>query len=102
MTCTRGMPSQLIKIGDRVRLKRVPLWVEAMSDETNEIHTKEVFQQCVGSVFRVRDIGTNSPHEDTGDVELWVRHGNDCDDVVAADTIWVEPEYLDIVTDEES
>ncbi len=91
----------MIKIGDRVRLMRVPSDVEAMPDEMNEMHTREVFQQCVGRVFRVRDIGTNSPREDTGHVELWVRDGNDCDDVVAADTIWVEPEYLDIVTEEE-
>ena len=91
----------MIEVGDRVRIERVPPHVEARSDEDDEMRTRDVFRQCVGRVFRVRGVGTNSPHEDTGHVELWVRNGDDCDDEVAADTIWVEPEYLEIVTDEE-
>ena len=91
----------MIEVGDRVRIERMPPDVEARSDEDDEMRTKEVFRQCVGRVFRVRGVGTNSIYEDTGHVELWVHNGDDCDDVAAADTIWVEPEYLEIVTDEE-
>lgn len=94
----------MVRIGDRVRLLRVPPDVEAMPDESvepDEMHTKDVFRRCVGRVFRIRGIGTNSPNEDSGHVELWVRDGDDCDDVVRADTIWVEPEHIEIVTDAE-
>ncbi len=61
--------------------------------------TMDVFRQCIGRVFRVRGIGTNSPHADTSQVELWVHEGNDCDDEGVADTIWVEPAYLEILAD---
>lgn len=91
----------MVRIGDHVRLLRVPPDVEAMPDESvepDEMHTKDVFRRCVGRVFRVRGIGTNSPNEDSGHAELWVRDGDDCEDQIA-DTIRVEPEHLEVVTD---
>jgi hypothetical protein len=90
---------RVITVGDRVRLIRVPPLVEAAPDETDEMQTKQVFRQCVGHVFRVRGIGTNSPHGDTGHVELWVHDGADCDDVARADAIWVEPDFVELVPD---
>ena len=89
----------MIQIGNRVRLVRVPPDIESMPDESDELHTKDVFRRCLGRVFRVRGIGTNGPNKDTGHVELWVRNGDDCDDMVVADAIWVEPECVELVTD---
>jgi hypothetical protein len=89
----------MIKCGDYVRLKSIPPNVEATPTESDEMCTKDMFRQCIGRVFRVRRIGTNSPHEDTSHVELWVHAGHDCDDEQTADTIWVEPAYLETVAD---
>jgi len=86
-----------MKIGDRVRLTRVPPPTEAARYDHDDMHTRTVFQQCVGHVFRIRGIGTNSPHGETDDLELWVHRGADCGNVVKADTIWVEPDYVQAV-----
>ncbi len=91
----------MIKRGDQVRLKRIPPAVAAMLNESDEMSTNDVFHQCVGHVFRVRGISTNSSGADTGHVELWVHEGNDCDDEETADSIWVEPAYLERVVDHE-
>jgi hypothetical protein len=66
------------------------------------MHTKDVFRQCVGRIFRVRGIGTNNAGQDTNHVELWVRKGSDCEHTGRADTIWVEPEFLEIVIDQDA
>jgi hypothetical protein len=89
----------VIRVGDQVRLASVPPEVEAVPDEKDEMRTKDVFRQCVGHVFLVRGISTNNRHKDTGHVELWVSCGADCDNEAKAATIWVEPDYLEIVTD---
>jgi len=60
----------MIRVGDLVRLLQVPPQVESVSDKKDEMHTKEVFRQCVGKVFRVRGIGTNNPHGETDHIEL--------------------------------
>jgi hypothetical protein len=70
-----------------------------MTPKQDEVlHTKDVFRQCVGHVFRVRAVGTDTPYEDTGNLELWVHRGVDCDDVAKAEIVWVEPEYVEVVT----
>ncbi len=90
-----------IRVGDRVRLTQMPPQVEAMRDDNDELHTKIVFQQCVGHVFRVRGIGTNNQYGETDHVELWVRQGEDWDnDDGGAEYIWVEQVYAEVVTDE--
>jgi hypothetical protein len=89
----------VITVGDKVRLTTVPPWVEAMPDEEDEIDTRRVFRECVGRVFEVRGVGTDSPRENTGNLELWVRRGVDCDYGPKADSIWVEPEYVQLVVD---
>jgi hypothetical protein len=87
---------KMIKIGDYVRLRQVPPAVATSADADDELATKQVFQECVGQIFRVRGIGTNSPHGETNHIELWVHEGRDSDSA-AYHTIWVEPEYLERV-----
>ena len=89
------MEREMIDVGDLVRLVQVPPQVESVSDEKDEMHTKEVFRQCVGNVFRVQGIGTNNPHGETDHIELWVRRGKDCNKFSAkTDSIWVEQDYV--------
>jgi len=95
----RDRSSRKLKVGALVRLLAVPPLVESRPDK-EELNTKQVFRQSVGHVFRVRGIGTNStPGARTNHIELWVSRGSDCDDVAKADTIWVEPEYIEPVNE---
>jgi hypothetical protein len=84
----------LIKVGDRVRLLAVPPAVLALTDERDEIGTKALFKKCVGHTFTVRGVETG---DTPAPVELWVRDGEDDEDRVGADTVWVEVEFLEIV-----
>jgi hypothetical protein len=86
----------MLKVGDRVRLKAIPPWVAEMPDEG----TKELFAQCIGGVFTVYGIGTNTDPEGlTNDAELRVKDGKDDPQFESLHpyAIWVEPEYLEIV-----
>jgi hypothetical protein len=89
----------VITIDDKVRLTRVPPWMEAIPNEKDEMATKRVFRECVGRVFEVRGIGTDSPHENTWSLELWIRQGADCDYRPKADSIWIDPGYVELVAD---
>jgi hypothetical protein len=86
----------MIKVGDRVRLKAIPPWVAEFPKGS-----QEVFAQCLGGVFTVCGIGTNSnPEGETNDAELWASHGLDDPHAEGNDPpeiIWVEPEYLEVV-----
>lgn len=75
------------KIGDKVRVVRVPPSVEReMPHETIEL-----FRRCVGQILRVDGFGEH------GHLELNVRD----DGTQAADycehTIWIEPEFVETV-----
>ncbi len=80
-----------LHVGDLVRLTGLPRWVDHMPAES-----QRVFQLCVGGTFRVQAL--RSP---PGDVELWVHEGADHPDVMA-DSIWIEPEYLERVTPDDT
>lgn len=86
----------MFEVGDYVRLRQVPPAVATSADDDDALATKRVFQQCVGQIFRVRGIGTNSPHGETDHIEVWVHRGRDSDSELYH-TIWVEPEYLERV-----
>jgi hypothetical protein len=90
----------MLKVGDRVRLKAIPPWVGDLPADTQNEYTKKVFAQCLGGVFTVYGVGTNTDPEGlTNDAELRVIDGKD--DPQFGDphprTIWVEPENLEIV-----
>jgi hypothetical protein len=87
----------MIKVGDWVVLKQLPPGVEALAEADDKLNTKEIFRECVGGKFRVRAIDTNSPHEQTGHLELWVKNGVDCENEAEAATIWIEPEYVELI-----
>ena len=77
----------MAQVGDRVRLTVLPPWVVQLPPES-----QEVFRQCVGKVFTVRDI------DEHRHLELWVKNGRDWRNIARADIIFVEPEYLEVVT----
>ena len=94
----------MLKVGDRVRLKAIPPWVGELPENTQNAHTKTVFAQCLGGVFTVYGVGTNTDLEGlTNDAELRVIEGKDDPQFGNPHprTIWVEPEYLDIVKSSE-
>jgi hypothetical protein len=79
----------MLQIGDRVRLRVIPPWAERMPEET-----REVMRQTLGKVFTIQGL-----REESGDVELWMRHGRDRRRLgQGVDVIWVEPEYLDLMS----
>ena len=77
----------MVQVGDRVRLKALPSWVNQLPSES-----QDVFRLCVGKTFRVREI------DEHGHVELWVRRGADEPRIAAADIILVDAEDVDVVT----
>jgi hypothetical protein len=81
------------QVVDRVRLAVMPPWVASMPQDT-----QDVFVQCLGNVFTIREIRDRS--DGHRDFELWVQPGRDRRRSIHADIIWVEPEYLEVVTGE--
>ena len=74
-----------MKIGDRVRIVQIsPHLVEG------EMKTRSVFEQCIGHEFTIEGF------DDGGWVELTVDSvtGNEFE------TIWIEPEYVEVVDQE--
>jgi hypothetical protein len=80
----------MIQVGDRVRILMVPPQVEATPDETDDLHTKELFRHCVGRTFPVQDI------DEYGHLELWVYGWGDTPPDIPH-FIWIEPEYVEVV-----
>jgi hypothetical protein len=90
----------MLKVGDRVRLKAIPPWVGELPENTQNAYTKKVFARCLGGVFTVYGVGTNTDPEGlTNDAELRVIEGQDDPqlDNPHPQSIWIEPEYLEIV-----
>ena len=78
-----------MKIGDRVRLIGIP--PDAHYDE--ELQTRTLFEKCLGATFAVAGLETveGLPYQL---VKLDVGHIVGKDSYL--ETIWVEPEYLQI------
>jgi len=74
-----------MKIGDRVRIVGIP---KGLKDD-RELKTKTVFTKCLGKVFKVEGF----QHEL---VELNV--GRVLNKPSYMETIWIEPEFLEVVT----
>lgn len=91
----------MVRVGDRVQLKAMPPWVDELDDHTaQDASTKRMFAQCLGGIFTVYGIGTNTDPEGlTNDAELRVKDGKDDPQMgnPHPQTIWVEPEYLEVV-----
>jgi plasmid replication initiation protein len=71
---------RMFQIGDRVKVIAIPPDLH----DAARIGTLEVFQRALGRTFRVEGIGEH------GHLELVVSR---------ADTIWIEPEFVEAVDD---
>ncbi len=74
------------KIGDRVKLMRVPPAVRRCWSKFPD--TFHIFQLAVGKAFTVRGV------DKQGHIELWVCANGSEDQSGTAHSIWVEPEHL--------
>lgn len=83
------MPAKLkhtstLKVGDLVRILRVPLAVQRQMPE----QIRQLFRRCVGKVLRIEDI------DEHGHLELWVmQNGSQAPDCTKH-TIWIEPRHV--------
>ena len=75
------------KVGDRVKLLNVPPEVER--DRLRFPETFSLFQRALGRVFEIRGFGEH------GHAEIWVSLDGSPADTAAADSVWVEPTYLE-------
>ena len=72
-----------LQVGDKVRLLRVPSDVQ----DVPGMNTREVFSQCVGTVFPIvafNEIG-------------WAELSVECVTGSVGETLWVEPVHLEAV-----
>lgn len=76
----------MIVKGNYVMLRHIPRWVEGMHEDA-----RRAFGLAVGSVFEVADV------DEYGHLEL--RLGQDIDKAMGTigNTIWVDPEEVDII-----
>ena len=82
------MTKSPLKVGDRVRVLRVPPSVEEqMPDET-----RLIFRRCVGQVLRIDGF------DDYGGLELNVRDDGSQADDYREHTIWIAPEFVEYVS----
>ncbi len=75
------------KVGDRVRVIRVPPSVE----QEMPTETVELFKRCVGQVLRIDGFGKY------GLLELNVSDDGSQSTDYCKNTIWIEPEFVEIV-----
>lgn len=73
------------QVGDRVRMKAIPLDIRYIPEET-----RGVFRHCLGKIFTMREI------DEHGHRELWAKDGRDRKRIFGADFSWIEPEYVAI------
>jgi len=80
------MTASKLKVGDRVKITRIPPGVER--DRSRFPETFALFQNAVGRLFQIRDFG------ECGHAEIWVRQNGSEHKTGGADSIWVELEHL--------
>jgi hypothetical protein len=80
-----------VKVGDTVKLIGIPTGLP----DDEELQTRSLFQKCLGKSFRIADLETveGLPHKL---VKLNVGHMLRKGDYL--DSIWVEPECLEMET----
>ena len=74
-----------MKVGDRVRIIQVP----PILPEDARLRTRSLFELCVGRVFPIVEFN------DVGWLELEV--GEVLGKPACMDSIWIEPEFVEIV-----
>lgn len=78
------MPNAALKVGDSVRVLKVPPAVEQQMPQD----IRQLFQRCVGQVLRIEDI------DEHGHLEFWITdeglQAPDC----TKHSIWIEPEFV--------
>jgi hypothetical protein len=75
------------KIGDRVRVVRVPRSVE----QEMPSETVELFRRCVGQTFRIDGF------DEYGHLELNVSDDGSQAPDYSKNTVWIEPEFVESV-----
>jgi len=80
-----------VKVGDTVRLIGIP---PGLSDD-DELQTRSLFEKCLGKSFRIVDLETV---EGLSYKLVKVNVGHMLGESDYLDSIWVEPEYLEIET----
>lgn len=74
-----------MKVGDRVRVLRVPSTVE----DDGEFQTRTILEKCLGKTFPVMDVNP------VGMIGLEV--GEVIGKAAYTETIWIEPDCLEVV-----
>jgi hypothetical protein len=77
------------KVGDLIRVVKIP---SDLHDAAG-IGTPEVFQRVLGKTFRVEGLG------EYGHLELVVAEHKASQDTYTSDTIWIEPEFVEKVSE---
>ncbi len=80
-----------MKIGDRIRVLKIPPDVR----DVKGMNTKTIFRLCVGKIFPIKGF-MRVPEIKKRLLELEV--GRVVGKPPCFDTIWIEPEYVEIVT----
>lgn len=80
----KGAPR--LKVGDRVRLRRIP--PEVRSSWSKFPDTFHLFKRATGGTFTVRGF------DRYGHAELWLSENGAEDKSGAAHSVWVEPKHL--------
>ena len=76
-----------MKTGDRIRVVNIP------SDlPDNELRTAEIFRRCLGRIFPVVEMV-----EVEGREFLKLEVGDACGEAPCMQTIWIEPEFVELV-----
>jgi hypothetical protein len=83
------MTASAFKVGARVKLVSIPREVER--DRSRFPETFALFQMALGRIFEIRAFG------EYGHAELWLHPDGSPADTGAADSVWVEPEYLLVI-----
>ena len=77
------------KVGDLIRVVRIP----ADLHDAAGIGTPEVFQRALGKTFRIEGL------DDHGHLELVVAEHKASEATHTSDTIWIEPEFVEKVSE---
>ena len=78
------MKAPKFKVGDRVKIKKVPL---GLTDSAG-IGTPGVFKRALGRTFRIEGF------DEHGHIELVVAERRPSSKRYESDTIWIEPEFV--------
>ena len=76
----------VMKIGDKIRVVKIPISAEGVSDEMG---TQKLFEDCLGKVFEIKGF------DDIGHIELHVGKLRGEKDYLHS--VWIEPEFVEPV-----